>query len=140
METQLYATLPVIASVLFLLTMTLSAAGIWRRHGAWLVPAMLSAAFLAWSMHAVAVGGVFGFWSEHVRNAWSNQIWCDLLLGVALAWILLLPRARAVGMYIWPWLALVVGTGGVGLYAMMARCLFLERRAASVAFAHGADQ
>jgi hypothetical protein len=81
-----------------------------------------------WSLHAVSSEGLAGVWHEHTRNAWGNQIWFDLLLAIGTAWALLVPRAKAVGMHLFPWLALIVGTGCIGLLAMLARCLFLERR------------
>ena len=47
------------------------------------------------------------------------------MLDVA-AWALIVPRARALGMRPLPWLALIVGTGSVGLLAMAARMLYLQ--------------
>ena len=94
----------------------------------WLLPATLSLVFAGWSLHAVLTGGPDGFWTEHVRNAWGNQIWFDLLLAMAVAWTLILPRARALGMAAGWWLLFIVCTGCVGLLAMLARCLFLEAR------------
>lgn len=95
---------------------------------AWKLPAGLSLAFLAWSLAAIAVEGPTGFWPEHTRNMWGNQIWFDLLLGVGTAWALLLPRARAAGMEPWPWLALTLASGSIGLLATVARLLWLEAR------------
>ncbi|QUJ75572.1 hypothetical protein KDD17_11440 [Sulfitobacter albidus] len=92
----------------------------------WQVPAVASALFAAYSLYAVASGGPTGFWTEHTRNAWGVQIWFDLLLAVAVALALLMPRARAQGMRVWPWTALVLGTGCIGLTAMMARLMYLE--------------
>lgn len=73
----------------------------------------------------MAFAGPFGFWPEHVRNAWGNQIWFDLLLSVGMAFALLAPRARAQGMRLVPWFIAVACTGSVGLLAMGARYLFL---------------
>lgn len=95
---------------------------------AWKLPAALSLAFLAWSLAAIVVEGPTGFWPEHTRNMWGNQIWFDLLLGVGTAWALLLPRARAVGMQPWLWLALTLASGSIGLLATVARLLWLEAR------------
>lgn len=96
--------------------------------GAWRVPATLGLAFLAWSVAAAAIEGPTGFWPEHTRNLWGNQIWFDLLLAAGTAFCLLLPRARAVGMNPWPWLALVACTGSIGLLAALSRLLWLEAR------------
>lgn len=122
--------LPLWAGVAFVVAAAALALGIgtqWR--GRWLVPAGLSAAFAAFSLLAVLREGAFGFWPEHTRNLWGNQIWFDLLLaaGVALAW--LLPRARALGMRPLPWAVLVVCTGSIGLCALLARVLYLEQSA-----------
>lgn len=64
-----------------------------------------AALFFAGSLRAIATGGMFGFWAEHIRNDWNNQIFIDLLLSASCAYFLLL--------------------------AMIARVLFLERKAAS---------
>lgn len=123
----LYQILPVVAALMFLI----SIAVVGQRPAVdWRIPAAISPLFFIWSLHAVATGGQTGFWVEHTRNAWGNQIWFDLLIGVGIAWSLLVPRARAVGMRIWPWLALIAATGGIGLSAMFARCLYLEARSA----------
>lgn len=98
---------------------------------AWRVPAGLSLLFLLWSLAAVIAEGPLGFWSEHVRDMWGNQIWFDLLLAAGVAWTLLLPRARAAGMQPWVWLALTLCTGSIGLLAALARLLWLESRRAA---------
>lgn len=100
-----------------------------RKPPSWLVFALLGAGFAGWSVHAVVTEGPLGFWPEHIRNAWGNQIWFDLLLAAAIAWTVLVPRMRAAGMRPLPWLVLVVCTGSIGLCATVARCLFLESRA-----------
>ena len=129
MSHSLYEFLPSVALGLFLLvTPAVILRARDRRSKAWLLPVCLSAAFFAWSVFALVSEGLSGVWLEHSRNAWGNQIWFDLLLSIGTAWALLLPRARAAGMQAWPWLALIVCTGSVGLLAMFARCLFLENR------------
>ncbi len=95
----------------------------------WAVPAALSALFLAWSLTTVVLEGPLGFWTEHTRNMWGNQIWFDLLLAVGVCWLLIVPRARAVHMNLLPWMALILVTGSIGLLAMASRLLFLEQRA-----------
>lgn len=122
---------PAVAALLFVVLAVLAAtrgAPIASRI-AWIVPAVLSAGFLALSVEAVVAEGPTGFWTEHTRNLWGNQIWCDLLLAIGTAWALLVPRARACGMR-WPlWLVAILVTGSIGLLAMVARVLFLESRA-----------
>lgn len=123
--------LPALAAAAFVLM------GVWQAlrnppnnvpPGAWRVPAVLSAAFFGWSLVAISTEGPVGFWPEHVRNNWGNQIWFDLLLGVGTAFILLLPRLRAVAMRPLPWFLLIAATGSIGLLATLARCLYLEGR------------
>ncbi len=101
------------------------------RVGSWWIPALLAALFFAGSLRAIATGGVFGFWAEHIRNDWNNQIFIDLLLSASCAYFLLLARARAVAMRVLPWFVAIAMTGSIGLLAMIARVLFLERKAAS---------
>lgn len=97
----------------------------WR----WLVPAGLSVSFLLYSLYTVKTEGPLGFWTEHTRNAWGNQIWFDLLLGVGVSWFLIVPQARALKMRVLGWLALIALTGGIGLLAMLARLLYLRDHA-----------
>lgn len=98
---------------------------------AWLAPAVLGAAFLAWSLAAVIVEGPTGFWTEHTRNLWGNQIWFDLLLAAGTALAFLVPEARRLGMRPLPWVIAVACTGCIGLMAMLARMLFLKARPAA---------
>lgn len=119
--------IPIAAAVAFVLTtavLTVGARPI--RHG-WLIPAAASAAFLAFSVHAIWTAGLGGVWQEHTGSAWGNQIWIDLLLAVTIGWYLMLPRARAAGMRPAAWLPLVVLSGCVGFLAMLARLSYLEQ-------------
>lgn len=99
-----------------------------RTTNLWRVPAALSLGFLLFSLYTVASEGALGFWPEHTRNFWANQIWFDLLLAVGVGWFLLVPQARSLGMRPLPWLALVASTGSIGLLAMLARLLYLRER------------
>jgi len=66
----LHDILPWIAGVAFLVFAFLVA---FRKSNApksiWLLPASLSAVFMAFSLYAVVTEGPVGFWIEHVRNA-----------------------------------------------------------------------
>jgi hypothetical protein len=93
----------------------------------WRVPVVLATCFGLFSVATVAVEGPLGFWAEHTRSLWGNQVWIDLLFAVGIAWAFILPRARRVGMSTWPWLGFVVATGCIGLGLMVARCLYLEK-------------
>lgn len=95
---------------------------------AWRLPAGLALAFLAVSLVAALREGPLGFWPEHTRNLWGNQIWFDLLLLAGIGWFLALPRLRAAGLAPWPWLALILATGSIGFLAMIARLLYREAR------------
>lgn len=92
------------------------------------IPALLSAAFFAGSLIPIQTGGAFGFWAEHTRNDWTNQIFLDLLLCAGCAYFLLLDRARAVAMPVLPWFLAIAASGSIGLLAMTARVLFLEQK------------
>ena len=92
----------------------------------WQVPAAICAAFVAYSLWPILTLGPLGFWPKHVGDPWSVQIWFDLLCAIGVGWALLAPRARAAGMVPWPWLALILATGSIGLLAMLARVLYCE--------------
>lgn len=129
MADSIYSVLPWAAAGFFVIVTLVGASGVRRSIGPiWILPASFAALFSIWTYHAAISEGITGFWIEHGRNAWGNQIWFDLLLATATAWALLLPRARAVAMRPLPWLVLIVCTGSIGLLAMVARCLFLEAR------------
>lgn len=94
--------------------------------GRWKVPAILSLLFLLFSLYPVWMQGPMGFLDEHTRTLWSSQIWFDLLLGVSVAWWWMAPHARAQGMRLPLWMALVIATGNIGLLAMLARLWWLQ--------------
>ncbi|ULQ46150.1 hypothetical protein JN531_013705 [Flagellatimonas centrodinii] len=94
-----------------------------------LPPLLLSLLFAGLSAAAVAQEGLFGFWPEHVRSLWANQIWVDLLLAAGIAWTLLLPRLRAAGMSPLPWFVLIACSGSLGLLLALARLSQREAQA-----------
>ena len=97
----------------------------------WLLPAIASFLFLDFSAMTIIEQGLFGIWVEHSsRSLWGNQIWFDLLLMASIAWYLVLPQARKLGMSLPFWLLLIISTGSIGFLAMLARLLFLQNRAA----------
>lgn len=93
---------------------------------AWAWPAAAALLFLMFSLGTVVLEGPLGFWVEHTRNLWGNQVWLDLLLTMAVAWGFVWPHARRLGMSPWPWLMLIVCTGSVGLLALVARIGWLR--------------
>lgn len=132
--------MPVVVAVLVACyVLYLAAAADHKWPGNWLLPAGAGAGFLLWTLIAVVNEGATGFWAEHTRNLWGNQIWFDLLFAAALALTFMVPRARALGMRTLPWTVLVLATGSIGLLAMAARILFLEAaRARTVGESPGA--
>ena len=103
----------------------------WR--GAWVFPACMSVLFLVWSLFAVLTEGPLGFWAEHTRNRWGNQILFDLLLAAGIAWSVIVPRAKAQSMNVYLWLVFILCTGSIGLLATLSRLMLLEERAAAKA-------
>lgn len=96
------------------------------KPGLWRYPAALSAVFTLWTFWCLT-DGLLPVWQNHSQNLWGNQVWFDLLFAVAMIWVLLLPRARALGMNI-PFWFLMLFTASIGLLAMFARMLYLEER------------
>lgn len=121
----LFQTLPIFAVIGMVLVIIASTL---RPVHSWLLPAFVCALFSGWTLFAIATEGPVGFWAVHIVNAWGNQVWFDLLIAIAIGWCLILPRARAANMRLWPWLALILCTGCIGLSAMLARCFYLESR------------
>ena len=60
----------------------------------WQVPAVLAAAFFAYSLWPVLTIGPLGFWPERVSDPWSVQIWFDLQCAIGVGWALLAMLAR----------------------------------------------
>ncbi len=123
------AVLPLLAAAFFLLVSVLIVfKPAMLQKQVWLFPAALSVVFAAFSLHAVSFDGILGFWTEHTRNAWGNQIWFDLLFAIGIGWYFAVPKARALGMRPVLWLFFILCTGSIGLLAMVARLLYLETR------------
>jgi len=99
--------------------------------GLWIVPALFCILFLAWTLGSIIQEGLLGFWPEHTRNMWGNQIWFDLLISICIGWFLLAHKARSLGMRLPFWLIFIVFTGSVGLSAMLARYLYLQQHSAN---------
>jgi TRAP-type uncharacterized transport system fused permease subunit len=119
--------LPPIAGLAFILYAGCIALDIrFKKKRLWILPCILSALFLAFSIYAIATEGLFGFWAEHVDTIWGNQIWLDLLFAVGIGWFLVVPRAKEYGMRPVPWLFFVICTGCIGFMAMISRLLYLE--------------
>ncbi|MGP9821161.1 hypothetical protein ACTZWW_14190 [Salinarimonas sp. NSM] len=96
----------------------------------WLVPAAVALLLAAWTGWAAATEGLVAVRDAVVASPWSVQIWVDRMASTAAAFFLLQNRARAIGMKSEVWVLAVVFTGGIGLLAMLARVVHLERRKA----------
>ena len=67
-------------------------------------------------------------WTNHTTNLWGVQVWWDLLFATGTALFFIVPRARAAGMNIVPWVIFTALTASIGLLAMVARLFWLEKR------------
>lgn len=92
--------------------------------------AMLAAGFAAFTAVTIATEGVLPVIANHTSNLWGVQVWWDLLCSLTIALFLIAPRARAAGMNLPLWTALVVATASIGMLAMCVRLFWLERVAA----------
>jgi hypothetical protein len=119
---------PFVAAAIFLAAMPLVIGARAPRTGAWMAPAAIALAFFVFSGWTIASEGLLGFWRNHNSNLWGNQVWTDLLMAIGAAFYLITPRARAAGMNLWLWFFLIVCTGSIALYGMLARLLLLEER------------
>lgn len=121
--------LPLAAGVLLIFFIFITAYSNGKRMKiSWIFPAFISFIFLIFSLTTIVTEGFYGFWTEHTRNLWGNQIWFDLLLAAGIGWYLIVPRAKSRGMKLPMWGVLVVCTGCVGFMAMLSRMLYLDER------------
>lgn len=100
-----------------------------EKVGSAALAAALSGGFGAFTAITIFYEGVLPVWLNHTQNLWGVQVWWDLLISLTIALFFVLPRARAAGMSIFPWLLFVVCTASIGLLAMVARLFWLEKRA-----------
>ena len=128
---ELVQILPIVAAALWAGIAIGVMSGNSSKKSVWLLPAGLCVLFFAWSLAAVIHEGPLGFWPEHTRHLWGNQIWFDLLLSIGVGWALLVPQAKVVNMRPLPWFVLIACTGSIGLLAMFARLLYLREHAGS---------
>jgi hypothetical protein len=121
--------LPILAYVLAVVTILVAtAADGAHRAGLWRYPAALGAALAVFTVVAVTRDGLVQVWINHATNLTGNQVWLDLLAATAIAFVALLPRARAAGMRVWPWAIATILLACVALLPMLARLLWLEER------------
>lgn len=119
--------MPIVVGVVvaaYIIRLSWGTAGQWP--ASWLLPAVAGLVFALWTGAAAFSEGPLGFWPEHTRNLWGNQIWFDLLFAAAIALTFMVPRARSLGMRTVPWTLFVLTTGSIGLLAMCARIAYLQ--------------
>jgi hypothetical protein len=87
----------------------------------WIVPAILSFLFLAFSVIPIAREGLAGLIAVHTLNWWAAQVTIDLVLAATTAFSLAIPEARRQGIGIAPWLVATIALGSIGLLAFVAR-------------------
>ncbi len=95
----------------------------------WGLPAATGALLVVFSLWTVAEEGLIQFWINHTTTLAGVQVWFDLVIAVAISFVLIAPRARAVGMPLLPWGLAVIATASVALLPMLARLFWLEARA-----------
>ena len=96
--------------------------------GSPLVAGALSVAFGLFTLFTIMREGLEQVVFNHNINFWGTQVWYDLVMAVTVALFFIVPRARAAGMSIVPWVVFVALTASVGLLAMVARLFWLERQ------------
>jgi hypothetical protein len=99
------------------------------KTGSAVLVASLGAGFAALTAVTIWSEGVWLVIENHTLNLWGIQVWYDLLFSVSIALFFILPRARAAGMNVLPWIVFVALTASIGLLAMVARLFWLERQA-----------
>ncbi len=95
----------------------------------WGLPAATGALLVVFSLWTVAEEGLIQFWINHTTTLAGVQVWFDLVIAVAISFVLIAPRARAVGMPLFPWAIAVIASASVALLPMLARLFWLEARA-----------
>lgn len=95
------------------------------------IAAALAGGFAAYSGVTIWAEGLMPVLTNNTSNLWGVQFWWDLLNSVTIALFLIAPRARAQGMSLPLWTALIVATASIGLLAMCARLFWLERATAN---------
>lgn len=124
-----------LAGVLAIVVAVITIATARDRTGSAVLAAALSAGFAGLTAVTIWSEGVWLVVENHTLNLWGVQVWYDLLFSVGIALFFVLPRARAAGMNVLPWIVFVALTASIGLLAMVARLFWLERSAAASAAA-----
>lgn len=102
-----------------------------QARGNAMLAAALSAGFAAFTAVTIATEGLMLVVINHISNMWGVQVWWDLLFSLTVAYVLIVPRARAQGMNLPLWTLFILATASIGLLAMAARLFWLEQQAAA---------
>jgi hypothetical protein len=98
------------------------------RWPSWVAPAAALLGLAGWTAFALGQGGLGGLVEVVTGSLWGVQLLSNLLVSVLVAFFFLQHRARAAGMTSEVWVLVVILTGGLGLCAMLAMMLHLERQ------------
>lgn len=99
-------------------------------HDNAVLAAALFGGFAGFSAVVIWAEGPLGFVAVHTAGLWGVQVWYDLVISLTVALVFAVPRARAAGMNVTPYVLATGLLGSIGLMALVARIFWLERRAA----------
>lgn len=99
------------------------------------LPAVVLAPFLAFTLYCAYTGGLLGFVGHQLSAPWGVQVLLDLMLALSMFVFWMVPDARQRGLAAWPFAVIVLTCGSVGaLTYLLVRGLkgAPEDRAASI--------
>lgn len=99
----------------------------------WLVPALASLSLLLFTLEVMVKEGPLGFLAEHTRNFWGYQITIDLISANVIGLFLAASAGRRYKVHALPWVLLTVCSGSIGLFAFVARILYLQSASTAAA-------
>lgn len=97
----------------------------------WIVPALASLVFGAFTLPIIYQHGLFGFITDLSRTMWGIQVGIDLMCALILGLFFAVPQARQHGVNPWPWSALTIFAGSIGFFAFAARILYARQTKSS---------
>ena len=88
-------------------------------------------AFTTWSLIIVAPEGLPGLFTLLKQQPWGQQVFVDLCISLSVAWLWLIPEAKARGINPWPYLLITPSVGSIALLSFLVHRELVLRRAAS---------